>query len=167
MNRSIRIEPFAGQHAEGVHDLVASILIGEFALGALVSGQVDLAEVEKSYAGGSSCFWVALDSSDVVGTIGFIDLGGSMGRLRKMFVHGEYRRAGIGSQLLNTLETWAREHAKDQLYLRTHKRFLDAHAFYRRHGFSEIERSAFPAPLASDQSDYLFLSRSHEAWSHP
>lgn len=156
---TVRIESFSTKYAAAAHDLVATILVDEFGLEDLVSKQRDLVEIEQSYSEGASRFWVALDGTRVVGTIGFIDMGGMVGRVRKMFVHGDYRRTGLGSRLLETLESWAAEQGKAELYLRTHERFVAAHAFYNRHGFTEIPASEYPGQLFGDHSEFLFFSR--------
>ncbi|MGI6577205.1 MAG: GNAT family N-acetyltransferase [Eubacteriales bacterium] len=50
-------------------------------------------------------------------------------------VKERYRKSGIGSDLINTLETWAKENGFNGMRLVSGFDRLDAHRFYQNHGY--------------------------------
>ncbi|MBA8837981.1 GNAT superfamily N-acetyltransferase [Ochrobactrum sp. RH2CCR150] len=63
-----------------------------------------------------------------------------------MFVAAPYRGSGIGtaSKLLSALLVHAGENNIRRIYLGTTDKFLGAHRFYEKNGFTEVERSTLP-----------------------
>ena len=57
--------------------------------------------------------------------------------LRAIYVHPDFGREGVGSQILAALEDLARQHRLAEL---TMDASLNAEAFYLRHGFAVVER---------------------------
>lgn len=62
----------------------------------------DLHHIAKVYLTGAGNFWLAGWDHVPVGHIGAQDIGGAV-ELRRMYVRAEYRRRGIGAQLIRTL----------------------------------------------------------------
>jgi DNA-binding MarR family transcriptional regulator/GNAT superfamily N-acetyltransferase len=60
--------------------------------------------------------------------------------IKRMWVDGEWRGAGLGSRLLRHLEGVARELGHDTVRLDTNETLLDAIAMYERAGYARIER---------------------------
>ncbi|MGC9309100.1 MAG: GNAT family N-acetyltransferase [Candidatus Nanoarchaeia archaeon] len=75
-------------------------------------------------------FYIAIDGR-IVGTIGLTN----QGRLRRLYVDKEYRRQGIGKQLLDKLIKIAKENNINRIVLSTYNKNKEAINFYKKHGF--------------------------------
>ncbi|MHB9031502.1 MAG: GNAT family N-acetyltransferase [Anaerolineae bacterium] len=64
----------------------------------------------------------------------------------EMFVAPQYQRRGIGKALLNTVESYIRQHHLAGFTLATN-RYAPAAAFYRKNGFSDAEHVMFMAKV--------------------
>jgi putative acetyltransferase len=67
-------------------------------------------------------------------------LGEGVTELKRFYVEPAYRRHGIAQQILNTLETKARESDYMTIKLETGDQQPEAINFYKKHGFREIDR---------------------------
>ncbi len=61
--------------------------------------------------------------------------------LENMGVTPEYRSQGVGSQLLERYLQWAREQGYEKAFVNAFAKNESALAFYRKHGFSDIDIS--------------------------
>lgn len=59
----------------------------------------------------------------------------SVGYVDEMVVDEDHRRRGIGSQILDHLTTWARDHGCNRIELDSAFHRKEAHVFYERRGF--------------------------------
>src|SRR5262245_50121845 len=134
----IEIAPYSDRRRDAVAALILPIQQFEFAIPITLQAQPDLLDIPAFYRKGKGNFWVALSNSDVVGTIGLLDIGDGEGALRKMFVAAPFRGAaqGVARRLLATLLHWCSTHAFTSVYLGTTDKFLAAHRFYRKNGFN-------------------------------
>jgi N-acetylglutamate synthase-like GNAT family acetyltransferase len=157
----LRIEPFAPVHADAVVALILPIQQTEFGVPITLADQPDLQDVPGFYQRGSGGFWVALDGTDVVGTIAVLDIGNGQGALRKMFVRASHRgaRPGVAAGLLATLVAWCRAHGMRELFLGTTAPMLAAHRFYDKNGFREIARTELPKRFPVMSVDTKFYTR--------
>ncbi len=159
---NIRILPYADEHLLGVRDLILPIQQDEFAIPITYEDQPDLQNIASTYRKGCGEFWVALDGSDVVGSIALIDFGQRQAALRKMFVKQAYRgrEVGVATKLLETLLSHARHKNLDEVYLGTTSSFLAAHRFYEKTGFDLFDEADLPAAfpkMAVDTRFYRYL----------
>lgn len=154
----IIIKPFSSEHQQGVLDVILPIQQAEFEIPITAADQPDLQQIPTFYQSGKGNFWVALDVDHVVGTIGLLDIGEGAVALRKMFVHADYRGREIGAakQLLDTLLTWSRKQGLKAVYLGTTAKFLAAHRFYEKNGFTEILVTDLPAAFPVMKVDTKF-----------
>jgi GNAT superfamily N-acetyltransferase len=78
-----------------------------------------------------------------------------------MFVAAAFRGAeqGVARKLLDTLIAWCRSKGIRELYLGTTARFLAAHRFYEKNGFTEIARETLPAGFQVMSVDTKFYKR--------
>lgn len=155
---TIEISPFEPRRARAVLDLVLSIQQREFGLPVSADSQPDLVDIARSYQSGNGNFWIALNASQVVGSIGLLDIGQRQGVLRKMFVAAPMRgsRYGVGQKLLETLLQWCRERGMTEVWLGTTEKVQAAHRFYEKNGFDRIEPQWLPRRFPVMEVDTRF-----------
>ncbi len=157
------IVPFEDVHQAGVIDLIVGIQQREYGLAITAADQPDLADVAGYYRQGAGNFWVALADGGVVGTIALREFSPGQGALRKMFVDAAYRGpAGVARRLLETLLDWARAHGLRTITLGTTDRFLAAHRFYAKQGFTPVAADELPAGFPRMAVDSLFFQKALE-----
>jgi N-acetylglutamate synthase-like GNAT family acetyltransferase len=146
LGSGISIVTFKPQFAAGVVAVILPIQQEEFGIPISLDAQPDIQDIGSFYQRGSGNFWVALDGSEVVGTLGLLDIGDRQAALRKMFVKAEYRGAphAVAHRLLRALLEWCRERSIREVLLGTTAKFLAAHRFYEKNGFAEISRAELP-----------------------
>jgi len=142
----IAIVPYAPAHHDRVAALVLGIQNGEFGDKITYEQQLDLVDPGAFFGERGGAFWVALAGTEVVGTVGLIDVGSRCAGLRKMFVRADMRGAplNIAQRLLDMVLDHARGHGFQWIYLDTIDAFRAAHRFYAKNGFEEIGREALP-----------------------
>lgn len=89
---------------------------------------------------GNYQIFVACDGDKVVGYIGCVsylafELENEGMKIIALAVSKEYRRKGIGTQLLKTAEQWAKENNIEVILLNSGLPREDAHAFYESQGY--------------------------------
>lgn len=156
-----RIRPWSKADQQGVVALISGIQRGEFALSITPQDQPDLMDIDGFYRPGVGEFWVAEAAGfegTVVGCIALLDIGNSQAALRKMFVDADWRGAerGVARALLSTLLEHARSSGVAEIFLGTTTRFLAAHRFYEKHGFSRIEKGDLPPAFPVMAVDSVF-----------
>ncbi len=157
----MEIKLFESEDAEGVQELILGIQVNEFGLPITRDDQPDLKDIEKYYMSCGGNFWVAKSKGAVVGTVALIKLNEGIYSLRKMFVNSSYRGRNIGlaHELLQTSERWAKSKGGIKIVLGTTVKFLAAHTFYARNGYSSIDQSRLPADFPVMAVDKLFFEK--------
>jgi len=87
-------------------------------------------------------FLVIKDEDQVVGSIG-LEVCGAFGLLRSLAVAESKRGQGLGHQLIEQIETYARSQKISALYLLT----TTADQYFARQGYQVAPRESAPAPL--------------------
>jgi N-acetylglutamate synthase-like GNAT family acetyltransferase len=158
----IQIKRFDLNEQQGVIDVIVPIQREEFGVPITAEDQPDLQAIPSFYQSGTGDFWVAKNGDQVIGTIGLKDIGDSQAALRKMFVSAAWRgrEFGVAARLLQRLLDESRNRGVRQIYLGTTEKFLAAHRFYEKHGFSEIAKDALPDtfPVMAVDSKFYVLS---------
>jgi DNA-binding MarR family transcriptional regulator len=85
-------------------------------------------------------FVVALSDGEPVACGGLLALAPHVGELKRMWVHDDWRGAGLGSRLLRHLEDQARELGHDTVRLDTNAALAEAIGMYERAGYRAIGR---------------------------
>ena len=159
---AISIAPFVPADRDGVAQLIVGIQRGEFGIAITYDDQPDLKDIPGFYQTGDGNFWVARSGAAIVGTISLKDIGNAQVALRKMFVDAAHRgRAhGVAQALLDTSIAWARERGVRDIFLGTTAKFLAAHRFYEKNGFTEIDPDTLPAgfPRMAVDTKFYVLS---------
>lgn len=113
----------------------------------------DLYDLESHYLRDGHRFWVALCEGRVVGTAALelfdavpgvlgelvlfedtVRIGGCDCALQRLYVHPEFRRAGIGSALFDRVLEEARAQGRRAMEIWSDKKLTKAHAMYERYG---------------------------------
>lgn len=155
------IDKYKHEYQDGIIQLIVGIQRSEFDLDITADDQPDLTDIKNFYITGKGNFWVAVDNDQVVGTISLLDIGDDTVALRKMFVAKSHRGKdkGVANQLLTTAFDWAEANQLKAIYLGTTSKFLAAHRFYEKNGFSEIKKSALPERFPVMAVDTKFYKR--------
>lgn len=159
---AIHIQRFEPADQPGVIEVIVPIQREEFGIAITADDQPDLKAIPDFYQNGTGDFWVAKQGDTVVGTIGLKDIGHGQAALRKMFVAAAFRgrEYGVAAQLLGRLLEDARSKGVREILLGTTDKFLAAHRFYEKHGFTEVPKADLPAsfPLMAVDSKFYALN---------
>ncbi len=154
------IIPYDNKYKTEIGQLIINIQNHEFNVPITLDDQPDLADIPSYYYKANGHFWLALVNETLVGTIALIDMGGSQGCIRKMFVHKDYRGKewGIAQALLDTLKAWAKAKQIHFLFLGTIERLYAARRFYEKNGFHLINPASLPVSFPRMKVDTHFYS---------
>ncbi|MBB2670870.1 GNAT family N-acetyltransferase [Rhizobium sp. H4] len=157
----IEIRPFAEGDADDVLSVILPIQREEFGIDITADAQPDLRVIPDFYQSGKGQFWVAVKDGAIVGTLGLKDIGHNQAALRKMFVASEVRgrEHGVAALLLERMFAHARDAGLTDIFLGTTDKFVAAHRFYEKNGFTEIAKSALPRAfplMAVDNKFYRY-----------
>jgi N-acetylglutamate synthase-like GNAT family acetyltransferase len=142
----IEVVPYTSQYLPGIVDVILPIQQSEFGIPITLDAQPDLLDIPGFYQKENGNFWVALYGSEIIGTISLLDIGNGQGALRKMFVKKPFRgkKHEVSRRLLRVLLEWCEKRGVKEIYLGTTSKFLAAHRFYEKSGFSEISKTELP-----------------------
>jgi len=103
-------------------------------------------------------FWITLCNNQVVGTIALLDIGYNQAALRKMFIKAPYRgsKCNTAKMLLSKAIEWANQIKITNIYLGTTEKFLAAHRFYGKNGFTQISIEDLPGSFPIMKVDTIF-----------
>lgn len=96
----------------------------------------DLERKEK-YLSPQGLFLCAFVDNVPVGIGAFSQLEGKKAEIKRFYVQKKYRRRGIASSMLQKLITKAKSLGYESLYLESSRFMTEAHALYRKYGFTE------------------------------
>ncbi len=96
--------------------------------------------IDEMLKRGNYQIFVACDGDKVVGYVGCVsylafELDNEGMKIIALAVSKEYRRKGIGTQLLKTAEQWAKENNIEVILLNSGLPRKDAHTFYESQGY--------------------------------
>jgi ribosomal protein S18 acetylase RimI-like enzyme len=126
------------------HDAHADI-IGADAVEEFLTEHYDVADLRERYRDGESTTFVAEDDGEVVGYATGVQAEDAYD-LGAIYVHPERQGDGVGSRLLDAIESGAREADYDTVRLVVMAENDDARAFYEARGF-EHERDDYDPDL--------------------
>jgi GNAT superfamily N-acetyltransferase len=81
---------------------------------------------------------VAYENGEAVGCGAIKAFAPNTMEVKRMYVKPSYRRTGVATQILQTLENWAKELGNEKCVLETGREFLDANTFYKKNGYQVI-----------------------------
>jgi len=94
----------------------------------------------ESMASGAGAFVVATSDGRPVACGGVQQVGPGVGEVKRMWVHPEWRGAGLGSRMLRHLEAEAARLGHRRVVLDTNATLVEAISMYERAGYSPTER---------------------------
>lgn len=126
-----------------------------------VEDQPELLHIKEKYMAGGGNFWVAKENGKVAGSIGLMKFNNGIAILKKFFVYEAYRGTPhhLGSKLYAVLLDYAKTSGVEKLILDTPKNTDRAHDFYKKAGFTQIEKEEIPIiyDYPYDDSDFFCL----------
>jgi len=106
----------------------------------------DLIDISASYAMPPNTIFVADLDGAVIGTTALV-VRGDVGRLVRVAVARNHRRAGVATALMTYVIGYARQVGVSQLTAQTQPEWSDAMRFYERHGFVPCGRDEIDVHL--------------------
>jgi ribosomal protein S18 acetylase RimI-like enzyme len=103
----------------------------------------DLHHVQEVYLDAGGEFLVGTLAGRIVAMGGISRVDGGRAKVRRMRVHPDVQRRGLGSAILRALEARAAELGYRTLFLDTTTRQTAAQAFYTGHGYREVGRDRY------------------------
>lgn len=157
----MKIRPSNPEDAAAIAAVILPIQQLEFGIPVTLETQPDLSDTRTFYQYGCGNFWVAEVDGNIVGTIALLDIGNGNAALRKMFVAEQFRgkEHGVAQRLLQELLHWAATKRVANIYLGTTAKFLAAHRFYEKNGFTEVANAELPEsfPIMAVDTKFYWL----------
>lgn len=122
--------------------------------------ETDLAAVATNYTKKDGAFWVVRAAAGrLVATVAIAPTPHATGMvLHRLYVDAAVRRQGLATKLLALAEGQARQRGAGFMELWSDTRFAEAHAFYARHGYSQLDGERALRD-ASDSYEFHFRKR--------
>ena len=125
-------------------DMIFMVLQAKDALGRIPRLNEDLLDIKTHYFDRGDMFWIAVDGNDrVIGCGGYSRIEGTNeAYVHRLFVKASEKHKGIGSALLNTIETGMRKNGIQtaRVHLGAPKeQWFESYSFYPKHGYTEYE----------------------------
>lgn len=137
----MRIIEFEDEYRD---DMIFMVLEAKNALGRIPRLNEDLLDIRQNYIDKGDMFWLALDENDrVIGCVGYNSIPGTTEvTLHRLYVKTNLKRQGVGSALLDTVESYLRERGKTTAHVHLGgKEYYESHRFYPKHGYVEYAPS--------------------------
>lgn len=133
----MRIIPFNKKYRD---DLIFMVLEAKNNLGRIPTLNEDLLDIYTYYFKNKDMFWIGIDENNrVIGCLGTKIINKNEMWLKRLYVKTTLKRRGIGSQLLMTAETYAKNKGISKIYTHFAVDYIEAQNFYPKHSFVELE----------------------------
>lgn len=137
MNYALRT--FNKADAQGVKDLILSILTSEYPFDKTAYSDSDLDKVEEVYGGAKDSFFLIEEGGQIVGTIGVKEETAEDVILRRLFVDLKHRKKGYGTELLKKAIAFCKSKGYKRIFFRCTDRMSDAMNLCLKNDFREAE----------------------------
>ena len=106
-------------------------------------------------------YWIAFNETEIIGTIGVLNMENNHAILKNMFVKKEFRGTtfGISQMLLEKVFDWCSAENISTIYLGTMNQFKAAHKFYGKNGFQKIMNNELPLSFIANPIDDVFYKK--------
>ena len=119
--------------------------------------RLDVSNIEEYYIKNNGNFWLAIDvkSDKIVGSIA-IENRNKYGILKRFYVNKEYQKLGIGNRLYKIFYNYVKEQTKmEEINLACGKVLKDAHKFYIKNNFKQVESLPIKMHYADDDDFFV------------
>jgi GNAT superfamily N-acetyltransferase len=140
-------------------ELAPSAMRDQFELYIARALREEIDRIEAYYAERKGSFWIAEDSTGLLGTFGLERVDKGTAELRRMYVAPRARRCGIARMMLEHAERVCRDAGYDALVLSTSELQQAALQLYRTSGFKLVREEV--ATAASNKTVGSGLRRFH------
>lgn len=137
MNQILR--QYKQQDAEGVKDLILSVLTKEYPFDKQAYSDSDLNQIDMVYGGEKDSFFVMDADGKIVGTVGIKQETRDEALLRRLFVDSNHRKLGYGTKLLKKAIDFCKEKGYKRIYFRCTDRMINAMRLCLKEGFKEVD----------------------------
>jgi N-acetylglutamate synthase-like GNAT family acetyltransferase len=131
---------FRDTDADGVKELILSILSKEYPFDKSAYSDSDLNKIAETYGGPKDTFLVVEDSNEIVGTVGVKTENETDAILRRLFVDVKHRQHGYGSALVDKAIEFCRQKGYKRVFFRCTGRMANAMKLCLKKGFKETEK---------------------------
>ena len=136
--------------AEERDDAQVAELMAE--LGYHASPEMMRQKIKAASSSGAGCACVAEDEERIVGVVSVHALPlfhaeGSLGRITALVVRSSHQRAGVGSDLIEAAEAFARSRGCVKMEVTSGSHREGAHSFYKKVGYEQSAHERFTRSL--------------------
>ena len=128
---------YKAEDSIGVKNLILSILEKEYPFDRSVYQDSDVNDISGTYSGKGNAFFVVEKDSKVVGTVGIKKDTDESALLRRLFVDENYRKQGLGRELLARAIDFCRTEHYKEIIFRATDRMQSAMNLMKNMGFAE------------------------------
>ncbi len=118
-----------------IWELISSVLRSYGIMPDLRTTDSDLADIEASYTSAGGHFFALLDGARLIGTVALAKTSSTACELCRMYLSPEYRRQGLGRQLLDKALSEAKSSGYAEVHLKTAGVLVEAIKLYESVGF--------------------------------
>ena len=137
---------YKSEDSLGVKNLILSILEKEYPFDRSAYQDSDVNDISGTYSGRGNAFFVVEKDSKVVGTVGIKKDTDESALLRRLFVDENYRKQGLGKELLARAIDFCKAERYKEIIFRATDRMQSAMNLMKNMGFKEkddLEVSGF------------------------
>lgn len=148
----IKIIGYDESYKEEIHNFINESM-HKF-IGRPYKERADVLDVNGYYIKNGGNFWLAIDakSKRIIGSIA-IENRNEYGILKRFYVEDTYQKLGIGKRLFQTLELYVKNNTNiKKVYLACGNTLKEAHKFYIKNGFSQIDKLDIEMYFAEDDN---------------
>jgi len=140
----MQISSFQPHNAEGVKDLITSIMGSEYSAEEKAYNYGDLEDIQNAYGKLREKFLVVEEGPGVIATAGVKEDSDTTALLRRLFVHPSHRGRGIASMLVDAAVDFCKmNHYKTLVFRATSTMQPAIKLLTQKKGFAEKDRYIF------------------------
>lgn len=138
---AIEIRAATDADSEALCDLIAAIFAEYDGVLFILDEMPELRAIATAFDRAGGEFWVAERDGELVGCVGCSPTKGNGIELKKLYVHKDLRRHGLGARLVDLVERAGRDRQAGFVDLWSDVKFETAHRFYERRGYRRDGRT--------------------------
>lgn len=147
---NIKIFEYNGKYNKEINDFVNWSM--HTFIGRPLKKREDLLNIKEYYIKKGGNFWIAIDENKnkIIGTIA-LENRNTIGILKRFYIDKDYQRLGIGSSLYTVFESYVETKTNiKSLYLACGQSLTNAHNFYKKNGWEQLEKLDIDIHVAND-----------------